>query len=63
MKRTNGALFAKEKKLAEAGEATASEAEEREVQELLGKWKVLNYVRAGLAGLGALAGLVALVEG
>lgn len=33
------------------------------VNELLGRWRVLNYIRGGFAAVGGVVGLVALVGG
>ncbi|KAJ9648949.1 hypothetical protein H2199_000862 [Coniosporium tulheliwenetii] len=62
MKAVNGALHAKADKLRTSSfDKPSTASEDREVKELVGRWKVLNAVRALLAGVGAVAGVVAVV--
>ena len=46
-------------KVEKGGKAEGLGASEREVRELLGRWKGMNFVRAGLVGMGALLAAVA----
>lgn len=62
MKAVNGALHAKADKLRTSSfDKPSTASEDREVKELIGRWKVHNAVRAVLAGMGAVAGMVAVV--